>query len=559
MKKYISKLFTQIVKRIIFYGIYIVSIAALPYIIKEMIDRDYSNGNGVAHAAGFIALFVGCIVIGMMAQYITQHTAWKVDCHFKELVRKDLFRAVICKTPQEFGKKSMGEYTSILDRDVEAWNEYLNYFLDALEAVIGLIVYAIFIFSLDIRVAVVIYFFSGLTLFLPKLTGKKLAEKKNSLLNKNGRYINKVNDLLQGYGSINKDTWKQVAARHDKESGSLEAARLSFGTYKTFTNVLNGSVMYLIDISAFAILVILLAFSKITAGVATATITYIREFSHPLRMVVDNINAIKSVSGVKDKLLAEIVNGYQRGEYVASFHEICYQDVSVRYKNFSVEHFSYRFVRGKKYALIGGNGSGKSTILKLLMGYVIPESGSIQVDERELSQIDVTSFVSYIEQDNHVYEENLKDNVTMFESYAASNFEKLLQEPNVPLFMKEDLTNGGRVNQMNSSIEEMGIKLMEKEDCSRLSGGEKQILILIRSLLSGRDVLVLDEPFSAVDAQTEQRLMEWLLSLDKTIIMVTHNVRLDFLQKFDAVLHLNDGKIIEKMVKSASNLPMEGR
>lgn len=541
MKKYISKLFTKIATRIIFYGIYIVSIAALPYIIKEMIDCDYSNGNRMVFAACFILLFIGCIAIGMGAQYITQYTAWKVDCCFKEMVRKDLFRAMICRPPQEFGKKSMGEYTSMLDRDVEAWNEYLNYSLDMLEALIGLVVYAVFIFLLDIRVAVVIYFFSGLTLFLPRLTGKKLAEKKSQLLNKNGKYINKVNDLLQGYGSINKDTWKQVAARHERESDGLEMARLSFGAFKTFANVLSGSVMYVIDISAFVILVVLLAFSKITVGVATATITYIREFSYPLRMVVDSMNAMKSVSGVKDKLLAEIANEYQRGENIAFFHEICYQDVSVRYKNFSVEHFSYRFVRGKKYAIIGESGSGKSTILKLLMGYVAAESGSIQVDGRELSQLDVTSFVSYIEQDEHVYEENFKNNITMFNSYDSNGFKRLLQGTNIPLFMKGDLVDSDRRHQTGDSLGAMNIGLMEKEDCSQLSGGEKQILALIRSLMSGRDVLVLDEPFSAVDAQTEWHITEWLLSMDKTVIMVTHNIQPNFLEKFDAVLHVRPG------------------
>ncbi|MCM1537124.1 MAG: ABC transporter ATP-binding protein/permease [bacterium] len=530
----------------IFYGIYIVAIAALPYIIKEMIDCDYSDGRAFSHAVWFIALFIGCIVIGMAAQYITQHTAWKIDCSFKTMVKKDLFSAIIRRPPQEFGKKSMGEYTSMLDNDVEAWNEYLNDCLDIFESVIGLVVYAAFIFSLDVRIAAVIYFFSAVTLFLPELTGKKLAEKKDDLLHRNGRYINKVNDLLQGYGNLNSDTRKQVAARHEKESGMLENARLSFGTFKTFTNVLNGSVMYIIDISAFVVLVILLALSKITVGVATATITYIREFSHPLRMVVDSINAMKSVSGVKEKLLAEIARTYPEGEAIASFHEIRYEDVGVRYPHFCVEHFSYCFLRGKKYAIVGESGSGKSTILKSLMGYAVLETGSIQVDGRDLSEADVTSFAGYIGQDAHIYEENFADNVTMFGSYDGAELKKMLRvsggSARFPEY--EEPTDDTRF-QEDGSIEKMSAKLTEKEDCSKLSGGEKQILALIRALMSGRELLVLDEPFSAVDSQTERQIAEWLLSTDRTVLMVTHNVQPEFLEQFDAVVRMRNGRIVE--------------
>lgn len=61
---------------------------------------------------------------------------------------------------------------------------------------------------------------------------------------------------------------------------------------------------------------------------------------------------------------------------------------------------------------------------------------------------------------------------------------------------------------------------------------------LLRALISGREVLALDEPFSAVDRQKEQQIVQWLLSTDKTVLMVTHNIEPEFLNKFDAVLHM---------------------
>lgn len=522
MKKYMPKLLPEIIVRIFFYTVYAVAIAALPYIIKEMIDHDYAAGDVTGDIIRFIALFISCILIGMLAQYITQRMAWQIECHFKRMVREDLFRAFICKPPRAFYEKDIGEYTSMLDNDVDAWNEYFEHFLDTIEAAIGLCVYAIFIFSMDIKVAIVIYIFSIMTLFLPKITGKKLAAKKDYLLNRNGCYISKVNDLLQGYGNVTGDTWKQIAKRHEKESDKLEKARFSFGSFKTFANVLNGSVMYMIDISAFVVLIVLLAASQITAGVATATVTYIREFSYPLRMVIDSISAMKSVSGVRRKLLAEIVQQYPRGEGITFLKEIQYQDVSVKYENFALQHFSYCFEKGKKYAIIGENGSGKSTILKLLLGYIVPDTGSVTVDEQNLSRIDATSFIAYIAQDDHIYAEKFMDNVTMFGSYAQD----------VYLTVKD------------WKMDESLARIEEKEDCSLLSGGEKQIVSFLRGLLSSREVLVLDEPFSAVDEQKELQLTDWLLSTDKTVLMVTHNVQPQFLNKFDAVLCMENGRLV---------------
>lgn len=283
-----------------------------------------------------------------------------------------------------------------------------------------------------------------------------------------------------------------------------------------------GDIIRFIALFISCIMIGMLATSQITAGVATATITYIREFSYPLRMVIDSISAMKSVSGVRKKLLAEIVQQYPRGEGITFLKEIQYQDVSVKYENFELQHFSYCFEKGKKYAIIGENGSGKSTVLKLLLGYIVPDTGSVMVDAQNLFRIDATSFIAYIAQDAHIYAEKFMDNVTMFGSYAQD----------VHLTVKD------------WNIEESLARIEEKEDCSLLSGGEKQIVSLLRGLLSSRDVLVLDEPFSAVDEQKEQQLSDWLLSTDKTVLMVTHNVQPQFLNKFDAVLYMENGRLV---------------
>ena len=80
--------------------------------------------------------------------------------------------------------------------------------------------------------------------------------------------------------------------------------------------------------------------------------------------------------------------------------------------------------------------------------------------------------------------------------------------------------------------------LMQAENCTTLSGGEKQLIVLERALLSGREILILDEPFSALNHELDLQVNKKLLESDKTIIMVTHNEKSEYLKGFDCVIKM---------------------
>lgn len=520
MKKYICKIAPKLVIRFLFHIVYIVAIASLPYIIKSMIDEDYSSGTHKVII--YVGIFVLMIAIGMIAQYITQRTAWRVDYDLYRAVRGDLFLSIIRKNTIEFQKKDVGEYTSMLENDVNALGEYVGYCLDVAESLISLITYAVFIFMLDFRIAVVIYVVTFLTLFLPKVTAKRFANKKNCLLKETGKYISKVNDLLNGFQIINAKTEIGFWKRYNQSLEEMEETRYRYGSYKTFVNVFNGSMMYLIDISAFAVIAVLLATGNITVGVATATITYIREFSAPLRGVIDSISSVKAVSGAKEKLLDEIKLDWMRGRTIDFSREIVFKNVCVDYKGFEVKDFSYKFEKGKKYAIIGESGSGKSTILKLLMKSAQADSGSIMVDGHDIQGVDMASIVGYMDQNTHIFAENFEDNVKVFGSYSEEIFQDV----------KKRIGN----NMLDS--------IFQKTECNKCSGGEKQLIAFFRTLMAEKKLIILDEPFGALDSSKEKMVTEILLQEECTVLMVTHNVSTEYLKQFDYVLRMERGKVV---------------
>ncbi|MCR4778095.1 MAG: ABC transporter ATP-binding protein/permease [Lachnospiraceae bacterium] len=513
MKKYYKSISLQIFLRVLFHFVYISAIAALPYVIKAMIDCGFVNG--MKDVVKWTSIFAMLAFVGMLAQYITQRSAWSLDRKFYKTIRQDYFEKIIKKDPGEFASKEAGEYSSELVNDISCVEEYIEYVMEITESVIDLLVYALYIFLLDYRIATIIYITAILVLFLPRITGKGLSTKKNTLLAKTGQYTNVVINLIQNFSFIDKFTISAISGRHKQALNEMEESRYEYGKYKTFANVLNGSVMYVVNTAAFVIIAILLCLGSITVGVATATISYVQDFMYPLRTVIDSINSLKSVTGVKERIIKELSTPESR-----SFNGDCsdgaieLKDIVYSQANCSINGFTHCFEMGKKYAIIGENGTGKSTLLKIIMGITTPDNGTVNIGNKKADFNTCNSMLYYLPQNSDVYSASFKENITVFGSYKER--QKLVEILNL-----QDFGN-----------------VTESDNCDELSGGEKQLVLLIRALLSGKDYLLLDEPFSAMSAENELKLTRELLGLNKAIIMVTHNNGKEYLSLFDEIIEM---------------------
>ena len=302
---------------------------------------------------------------------------------------------------------------------------------------------------------------------------------------------------------------------HVKHLNRMENARFKYGSFKTFTNVLNGSVMYVVNIAAFAIIAVLLCAGSITAGIATATISYIQDFMYPLRTIIDSVSNVKSVEGVKNDMMNQIANCRTVKEKEVVFHKkIAVKNISISFQDSVIKEKSFTFEKGKSYVIVGDSGTGKSTLLKIIAGRMKADEGQVFGDEEELDYDSCNQIMFYSNQDSHIYDASYEDNVTVFESYHDEN----------------------NYDVLNILADYKYIK--NTQNCNELSGGEKQIVLLNRALYSNREVLILDEPCSAMNERLEYNVTEYLLSLGKTIIMVTHNNKENYLNLFDYIIEM---------------------
>jgi ABC-type multidrug transport system fused ATPase/permease subunit len=193
--------------------------------------------------------------------------------------------------------------------------------------------------------------------------------------------------------------------------------------------------------------------------------------------------------------------------------------------------------KGQRIAFIGATGSGKSTLVDLIMGLLAPQAGSISIDDHELNRLDWVAWrkrVGYVPQDIFLINENIRHNIA-FGLRENEISEEALKEAagiaEIRQFIEEELEEG-----FDSEVGERGI---------RLSGGQKQRIGLARALYHKPEVLVLDEATSALDNKTEKSIMSSIdrLPQELTIIMVAH--RLSTVKSCDIIYVLEEGTIVD--------------
>lgn len=202
---------------------------------------------------------------------------------------------------------------------------------------------------------------------------------------------------------------------------------------------------------------------------------------------------------------------------------------------FALRGASFEIEKGLSYAIIGKSGSGKSTLLHIISGLDKPTGGSVFINGKDLSQ--------YSDEEMAIFRRRYMGFV--FQQYNLLDDYDILTNICIPLKLDGKKADSRFLKEVT---EELGIADKLKKYPSELSGGEQQRVAIARSILAKPDLIFADEPTGNLDKKTSETTMKLLNNLSKrfgqTLIIVTHD--LEIAQNADVVIHLEDGRIIEK-------------
>ncbi len=282
---------------------------------------------------------------------------------------------------------------------------------------------------------------------------------------------------------------------------------------------------------------------QLTLGGYMAFSTLSSYFTSPISELISMQMSIQEAS-ISMKRLTEIMDYESEQKPDQEYTEmeqidgdIEFKDVTFRYGNRSpaLNHISFTIPKGKKVALVGSSGSGKSTITKLLLKYYEPESGEIDVNGvnlDEYSNSSVRRAISYVPQNIELFSKTIYDNIRISRPEATLDEVKAAAK-------KADAYEFIRKLplQFHTFLEEAG---------NGLSGGEKQRIALARAFLKDSNLYILDESTSNLDFGTENIIFDMIYNqlADRSMLIVAH--RLSTVRDCDMILVMDHGEIVER-------------
>jgi ATP-binding cassette subfamily B protein len=292
--------------------------------------------------------------------------------------------------------------------------------------------------------------------------------------------------------------------------------------------------------------------SDISLGILVAFISYMRMFFSPIRDLSEKYNILQNAMSSAERIFFLLntreqetrpapeasVRIVQGGEPkpIEKIQHVAFRQVSFEYVKGEpvLKSVSFELPAGKTFAVVGPTGSGKTSLINLLIRFYQPSTGQIFINDRDLSEWDLESLrsrMALVTQDPFLFSESVAENIFQGRGRVSDETASRILETARCQGIIERLPQG-----IHTRLAEGG---------SSISSGERQLISIARAFARDPDLIILDEATSYIDSQTEARVQEALANLMKgrTSIVVAH--RLSTIRSADHIMALNHGRIIE--------------
>jgi len=553
-----------------------VGILSVPQLMQILID--FLSGNHRYSMHQIILMAIAVLLMVSFSGLCTYYFRTKFSTKAVFQYRKMAYHYLSKKKVTEFYGQNTAVYLSALNTDLQKIKED---FLDQIPILSQIVICGIGAVLVMIRynffLAMMACLISLIPFFAALFSGRNMEKIEENLSKENAEYLAFLKDFAVGFTIIKSYKVEGIfSALHDKICQKVEARMEEREKCVEKINYFAAISGY---ITQFAILLLCAVVAYRSKSISVGTVL---AFSRLINYIIDPVTELpgmlskaRTAYALSEQFWEKIGKGEQEqkeqqeqkerqeqensGEIVKDdYHkhidtdshkkalpipalqgDICFSHLSFSYipEKQVLKDFTLRVKEGEKLILLGASGSGKSSILKLLMGIERSQGGEISIGNRQLSTLPEESLfrsISYIQQEVFIFDGSIYENITLFQKYSEEEMELAIE--------KSGLKN---------LISEKGLDYPCGENGAALSGGERQRINIARSLLRKTPILLADEITAALDKENSYLVLDSLLSLENiTEILVLHDLDSRILSRVDRICVLKEGEIVEEGIFS---------
>ncbi len=511
---------------------------AFAYSIKGIIDSGMSKNKEDLTQA----ILVGAVVIFIYAglNFISSRLRNKLVRKIMARYKNKVFQSILDRDYREFSKETSGKFISILTENMKKIEQDYLYQFFHISKNLSLMIFsliAMFIGNWFLTLLVIIA--SVIPMMSTGFIGQKSARLQNSAMIAEQKYLAKVKDIIAGFLVIKSFNVKEIIYQdYSHESENLDEIYFIKGKFDILANIisqLSGMIVFLVAFGGGMYLV----FNDYTSiGSVTAIVQLVNFVVMSLNEIGVGISKFREGQVTLEAFKVYDVPEFQKGKTKEYFDEvITFSNVDFSYPNAEeriFNHLSLKIQKGEKIAIVGRSGSGKSTLLNLLLRFYDVTSGDISIDNEDLQAISIESLynlMTVVQQDVYIFDDTLKANITLNQSFTEHDIKQAVQQSGLDSYVLEN---------------DLALQALCGENGSNLSGGQKQRLSIARALIRKTPILLLDEATSSLDNQVTAEIENSILKIqDLTALVVTHKLNEPILKKYDRILFMKDGRIVE--------------
>ena len=509
-----------------------------------------TGGIDFAKIANISIIVITLYILSALFSFIQNYIMSTISQNTIYRLRKKISKKINKLPVSYFEKRTIGEVLSTITNDLDIFGQGLNDSLTQIitnsVTIIGITIIMFTISPLLTIIALILIPISGMTMgTIVKGSQKYFIKAQEELAKVNGQ----VEESYAGYNII-------AGFNHQEKSLNEFKIKNEILYKSALKSQFLSSIMYPIisvisNIGYIAIVIlggVLVSNGTIQIGDVQAFIQYIRQFTMPMGQLAQAIATMQGMTAAAERVyefldeeeeteIPKVIKNKNEVEKMIEKGNVEFKNVEFGYREGQtvIKNFNVKVEKGQTIAIVGPTGGGKTTLVKLLMRFYELNSGEILIDGeniKNLNRHDLGDYFTMVLQDTWLF------NGTIMENLRYGNLNATDEEV-------IDAAKAAHIHHYIMTLKD-GYNTVLNEDTSNISGGQKQLLTIARSILADKPILILDEATSNVDTRTEIQIQEAMNKLmeGRTSFVIAH--RLSTIKNADKILVLKDGDIFEQ-------------